>query len=483
MLSQRSKRRGYDPLRYLRLPAADGAMLRPSTIGKLRVPSGAIRGTVEDVARVLPLLTELSVGARRGIPRWVPTASPGLSVDDLIPRERSASWLEITYPFSTDDELRDKYMIGGDDTLRAGMFLEELDAFSADCSARHADAANEARPLSVVTAAHDGLSIFERLSARHDLRLRGSVVSVGTSSMEVRTDLLRVLRSTKEADEEDFLGCCYTVMVARERGSFSKAAVHPLLAQDTVSDSEARAASTRRAAARKQLAANALYHKPPSPTEVPLLHELWRDARREADAADGAEAPSTRSDGDSTVVRVPMRASEQIAVDVMQPSHRNMNGYMFGGYLMRRAYEVAWLSAYRFGRAPPNFAGLDDVSFNTPIELGAIIELIGRAVYAAEDETLRVCVEAHKLSLRTGKREPANLFHFIFRPSATAEPPESAPGGVDTLRQDVPPVYRREVLPETYEEGMLYLEGRRRWLNSLSEEGANACGVCVSEKD
>ena len=101
----------------------------------------------------------------------------------------------------------------------------------------------------------------------------------------------------------------------------------------------------------------------------------------------------------------------------------------------------------------------------------------------AEDETLRVCVEAHKLSLRTGKREPANLFHFIFRPSATAEPPESAPGGVDTLRQDVPPVYRREVLPETYEEGMLYLEGRRRWLNSLSEEGANACGVCVSEKD
>ena len=121
-------------------PPPDGAMLRPSTIGKLRVPSGAIRGTVEDVARVLPLLTELSVGARRGIPRWVPTAPvpPGLKSDDLTPRERSASWLEITYPFSTDDELRDKYMLGGDDSLRAGMFLEELDAFSADCSARHA---------------------------------------------------------------------------------------------------------------------------------------------------------------------------------------------------------------------------------------------------------------------------------------------------------------------------------------------------------
>ena len=94
-----------------------------------------------------------------------------------------------------------------------------------------------------------------------------------------------------------------------------------------------------------------------------------------------------------------------------------------------------------------------------------------------------MCVEAHKLSLRTGKREPANLFHFIFRPAAAAAPPGSA-GGVDTLRQDVPPVCRREVLPETYEEGMLYLEGRRRWLNSLSEQAqTKACGVCVPGTD
>ena len=72
------------------------------------------------------------------------------------------------------------------------MFLEELDAFSADCSYRHAE--GETRPIVVVTAAHDGLSIFGQLSARHDLRLRGAVVSVGSSSMEVRTDFFQVLR-------------------------------------------------------------------------------------------------------------------------------------------------------------------------------------------------------------------------------------------------------------------------------------------------
>ena len=78
------------------------------------------------------------------------------------------------------------------ESLRAGMFLEELDAFSADCSMRHADGYSPQRPLTVVTAAHDGLSIFAEghrspLSSRHDLRLRGCVVGVGTSSMEVQT--------------------------------------------------------------------------------------------------------------------------------------------------------------------------------------------------------------------------------------------------------------------------------------------------------
>ena len=142
---------------------------------------------------------------------------------------------------------------------------------------------------------------------------------------------------------------------------------------------------------------------------------------------------------------------------------------------MRRALEVAWLSAYRFARTPPTFAGLDDVRappprlaprrrlrggprlaacsfwqvvFKKPVEVGRLVEYIGRVVYAADDGSLRVTVEAHKVSLRTGAREPTNQFHFIFRRKASGTSP--------------PPLI---VQPDTYEEGMLYLEGRRRWLN------------------
>ena len=77
------------------------------------------------------------------------------------------------------------------------------------------------------------------------------------------------------------------------------------------------------------------------------------------------------------------------------------------------------------------------------MQVGRLVEYVGRVVYAAEDGSLRVNVKAHRLSLRTGRCDPANQFHFIFSSSGRL----------------------LSVQPETYEEGMLYLEGRRRWLN------------------
>ena len=82
----------------------------------LRVPSKAFRGKIDDVPRVMPILHQLSTGAQRGTPRWVETAP--LQHSELTQRARDASWLEITYPFSSDEELRDMYLLGA--LARAG---------------------------------------------------------------------------------------------------------------------------------------------------------------------------------------------------------------------------------------------------------------------------------------------------------------------------------------------------------------------------
>ncbi|KAL3811192.1 hypothetical protein ACHAXA_002756 [Cyclostephanos tholiformis] len=411
----------------------------PSLSSVLRVPSDVARGIPDDVRHILPLLHDLSDGARRGIPRWVPTEDRAPS--SHAPRKRSASWLEITYPFSTDVGLRTLYMLADGTSMRAGRFLEELDAFAADVSVRHARAGGEdgRPPLAVVTAAHDGLSIFSSLSAVHDLRLRGAVVSVGETSMEVRTDVLRVNDDNYCGGRggETLLGSCHTIMVARDAGTFEKVAVPPLCGGD-VESAELEAEADLRRARRWILRERNLRINPPMPDEVPILHELWREAHEAHLSGTLAEL-------------VPMNASRIRNLEVMQPKNRNVNGYIFGGYLMRRSLEAAWLSAFKHCKHPMVFVGADDVTFARPVEVGKIIEVSSRVAFVdPEGLTIRVFVDVNHISLESGRQEPTCEFHFVFH---------TPPGSPRTP----------QVQPVTYAQTLLWLESRRRWLASKSE--------------
>ena len=130
-----------------------------------------------------------------------------------------------------------------------------------------------------------------------------------------------------------------------------------------------------------------------------------------------------------------------------------MNGYMFGGYLMRRALEVAWLSAFKHCRRPVRWGGIDDVAFSKPVDVGKVVEFIGRVAFVSPDGArIRVFVEAEHVSLRTGQREATCDFHFVFDTRAD----DTAAGAASVA----PPP---QVEPVTYEETLLWLEGRRRW--------------------
>ena len=89
----------------------------------------------------------------------------------------------------------------------------------------------------------------------------------------------------------------------------------------------------------------------PSSSQVPLLHALWQQSHARGYGSSWAGAPITAPYVPTTAprvpARVPMGASEMRTLDIMQPANRNMNGYIFGGFLMRRALEVAWLSSGR----------------------------------------------------------------------------------------------------------------------------------------
>lgn len=50
-----------------------------------------------------------------------------------------------------------------------------------------------------------------------------------------------------------------------------------------------------------------------------------------------------------------------------QPQQRNIHGRIFGGFLMRRAFELAFATAYAFAGSAPCFLEVDHVDFLRPV--------------------------------------------------------------------------------------------------------------------
>ena len=131
-----------------------------------------------------------------------------------------------------------------------------------------------------------------------------------------------------------------------------------------------------------------------------------------------------------------MQDTTTTATMIMHDQDRNVHGKVFGGLLMRHAFELGYIATRQFsGDSEPAFSNCDQVSFLQPVQIGAIVKLQATVVFA-EGKRVRVRVEAQDLKTKTG---PTNEFHFTF-----------------TLQREAP-----NVVPRTYEEGLYFLEGQR----------------------
>jgi len=68
-------------------------------------------------------------------------------------------------------------------------------------------------------------------------------------------------------------------------------------------------------------------------------------------------------------------------VQVAHPQAKNIHGKLFGGFIMRRAFELAWASAHLHARCRPVFRALDDITFLAPVEIGSIMKFDSKVVY------------------------------------------------------------------------------------------------------
>lgn len=168
----------------------------------------------------------------------------------------------------------------------------------------------------------------------------------------------------------------------------------------------------------------------------------------DANAGTDPESPAQRPDNmvfmSDTVLKSAM---------IMQPQDRNRHNFMiFGGFLLKQTFELAFCCAASFSHARPNFISLDPSTFENPVPVGSVLYL--RATVAHTEPLQRdgttytkvqVRVDSKVRDVEHGSKKSTGQFNYTF-----------------LVEKDI------QVMPRTYGEFMLWTDARRRAQNAAA---------------
>eukprot|EP01120_Amphizonella_sp_Union-15-10_P017040 TRINITY_DN9325_c0_g1_i1.p1 TRINITY_DN9325_c0_g1~~TRINITY_DN9325_c0_g1_i1.p1 ORF type:complete len:421 (+),score=79.61 TRINITY_DN9325_c0_g1_i1:52-1314(+) len=340
----------------------------------------------------------------------------------LLNKKPKDSRVEISYPFRTNHVLREQYInyFGG---IRFGKLLEDLDACAGNIAFNHANDNNpRTRPLSIVTASVDRIDLLNKLLADRNLLMEGALSYVGKSSMEVR---INVHSQDPTTEQYDPLILATFTMVATFDG---KPALVNHLTPETEQEQMLFKMGEDNKRRKSEHRKHDLKFKPPTPEESVTIHNLFLE--------------TTHPDRSTPILK--MSDAQLQTVRICEPQERNIHNTVFGGFLLRSAYDLAWATAQTYCAETPYFLSLDEVNFLKPVKIGDLLIFDSRIVYN-EGHSLTVQVVAQVLHTTTKKKETTDTFYFTFTVAA----------GIPT------------VVPTTYEEVVNFLKGRRSYKNGL----------------
>jgi len=328
-----------------------------------------------------------------------------------------------TLPLQSDEALRLRYQVVKDDILgnfRFGLLLEVLDTVAGETAIAYV---RRFHPQGeVVTAAIDRIIIRNSAEVTRDVVCKARVNYVGRSSLEVG---IRIEQEDGEGGMRH-VGSCFFMMVARSGvGEGAVSLELPGLAYlDELEEKRAAKARERRAACRGEQD-GAL--KPPSPREYQVLSRLHR----------AQDEPGFAG------LKVGNLVTE--SWERMYPVLEKVPQSIFGGYLIRRAYELAALCAELAAPGRAVIMAVNRINFLQRVHIDDKLHYTCRVVHTGR---CSISIEADIERISRDRRSKALsntcLFTFV---------------GVDAAMQPqpVPAVY-----PTTYAEDALYLVAFRQ---------------------
>jgi len=355
------------------------------------------------------------------------------SQDELPPRRMVESYDAAVIPIGSDRILRDRYSTihGG---VRIGRLLEDMDIFSVHLVFKHVLNPRQKEgmlsPFSIVTALVDQIDFTGEILSDSDIKMSGHVTWVGKSSAESTLYLEQVRDGQwKKVTEAKF------VLVARDPLNRGSAVLNPL---DIVTSEEKEIyeKGIQNKVRRQAMSQDSLFRLPPSAAEQEIIHDFFiKTVDHKAMSFKARIKPENC---------VWMEDAKLKNLIICQPENRNRFNKIFGGFIMRQAFELAWANTHVYGKCRPYIVHVDDIWFRKPVEVGSMLYFNSQVCYT-EDNYIQTRVSAEVLDPKTGGMSVTNVFQFTFQ-----------------MRKEGTP----QIIPKTYHEAMMYLTGRRHFLNS-----------------
>lgn len=375
------------------------------------------------------------------------------------------SQVGIPYLFSKDTYLLETYRNPWGE-MRFGKILEDLDALAGNIAFHHVAGGvggiEGLLPL-IVTASVDRIRVRSRPDiSTSDQYLSGKVTFVGSSSLEIRMKISSILSSSSSSDDntnnanneqegDEWLEAYFTFVTLHP--ITKKAISIPSLLPETEEEYIHYELGARKAQIRKE--------QRQQNNTIVEQQRLFIDTRAKElllEAGPLLQMPSL-ADPNTILISSTLQSNALIA----QPQSRNLHDRIFGGFLMRRAFELAFATAYLFGGDRPQFIEVDDVSFDKPVDVGNLLvfkSLVlhtwpnggGNNIGCAYDDDdvddsiplVVVEVECWITVPETTKAEKSNNFYFTFALPNKTSCRRVLPANIDQARRQAARMYEYE---------------------------------------
>ncbi|KAF8622797.1 hypothetical protein AX15_006727 [Amanita polypyramis BW_CC] len=315
----------------------------------------------------------------------------------LTPRKMDDSYSEFILPFGSDPELLEQYTnsSGG---VQTGRLMEHLDSLAGSIGYKHM-LGPDVKTLGqihqggfyIATASVDRLDMLAPVNPNRDLRLSGQVIYTGNSSLEVAVKMEHI--EMNQPEETVLLG--RFSMVCRDAKTNLAHEVNPLVVS-TPEEGALYAVGKHTKEKRRFNALRSLSRVPPTSEEAEELHTFFLTY--------GQDKPTNESILNERVWMGDTRVEKTM---LMFPQERNMHQKIFGGYLMRLAYELGYTNASMFTRGPVRFLSLDGISFTRPVAIGSILRLTSQIHYTTSSEQYpTIVVRPFKFTLASNQHIP-----------------------------------------------------------------------------